>query len=303
MMIQLRFPIACSSLVAFAVAIMMTAVSPAWAQAPQAKVTAQFMSDVSAIGPGATFTLGVWFEIEPQWHIYWTNPGDSGLPTSVKLEVPDGFTVSEVRYPIPVRFNQPGDVIGYGYHDTLLLTAEVQAPADLADGSEFTFRATATWLSCHDVCIPGRAKLELRLPPAGDGADRAELMSENAAVFHSWLAQLPLESKAASELQKAEWSSGNADGTLILKLDWEKPVTDVELFPSAHTALDMKNVSAETDGKQTRVIINGRLLAGQKLDIDTLPAVVAYTDDAGRRRGFKTSIPLVSFKGNAAKDE
>src|SRR5688500_219418 len=74
----------------------------------QEHVKAQLLADVSAAKPGATFTLGVLLTLDPHWHVYWTNPGDSGRATSVKFQAPAGVTVGELRYPVPIRFDQPG---------------------------------------------------------------------------------------------------------------------------------------------------------------------------------------------------
>src|SRR5215207_6748481 len=78
-------------------------------------VKGELLADVTAVKPGGTFNVGVLLRIERGWHVYWTNPGDSGLPTKVKLHVPEGFKVGEVRMPVPVKFDQPGGVLGYGY--------------------------------------------------------------------------------------------------------------------------------------------------------------------------------------------
>ena len=107
-------------------------------------------------GAGAPFKVGVLFRIAPEWHIYWKYPGDAGLATEVKFELPKGFVAGELRWPLPQSFLQPGDVTGYGYSDEVMLTAEVTPPKDLPVGEEFAIRAKASWLSCRDICRPGR---------------------------------------------------------------------------------------------------------------------------------------------------
>ena len=46
--------------------------------------------------------VGVLLEVEPGWHVYWMNPGDSGAPTTVSLTLPPGFTAGPVRFPLRV---------------------------------------------------------------------------------------------------------------------------------------------------------------------------------------------------------
>ncbi|NDB96500.1 MAG: thiol:disulfide interchange protein, partial [Verrucomicrobia bacterium] len=51
------------------------------AQTPQ--VTVDLLAEPKSVEPGKPMTLGLRFRPVPGWHIYWENPGDSGLPPSV----------------------------------------------------------------------------------------------------------------------------------------------------------------------------------------------------------------------------
>src|ERR671912_2099998 len=84
------------------------------APVPKDLVKAELLADVASVKPGEEFTLGVLLKIKPKWHIYWKYPGDAGLPTTVKWKLPDASAASpqpELRFPLPVRFDQPGDVV------------------------------------------------------------------------------------------------------------------------------------------------------------------------------------------------
>src|SRR5205814_10225203 len=124
---------------------------------------ATLLADVDSVKAGKPFTLGVLLKIKPGWHVYWKNPGDSGLPTRVTWTMPEGFTAGELRFPIPTRFDQPGDIIGYGYHDELHLTATVTPPKNLDAGKPLTFGADVAWLVCEKVCLPGKASVSVEL--------------------------------------------------------------------------------------------------------------------------------------------
>ena len=60
-------------------------------------------------------------------------------------KLPKGFTAGPLRWPVPVAFVQPGDIAGYGYEHTVLLTARVTAPKDLPAG-RVKIAAEASWL-------------------------------------------------------------------------------------------------------------------------------------------------------------
>src|SRR5687768_8264465 len=74
-------------------------------------VKAELLADTSAVKPGSTFRVGVRLTLEPGWHVYWINPGDSGVATKVKIDAPEGFKVGDVCYPVPTKFDQPGQAI------------------------------------------------------------------------------------------------------------------------------------------------------------------------------------------------
>src|SRR5262245_53409862 len=47
---------------------------------------------------------GFYFELKPGWHVYWKNPGDSGLPPTVEwLNGTGSVEFSEFEWPVPKR--------------------------------------------------------------------------------------------------------------------------------------------------------------------------------------------------------
>src|SRR5689334_14231321 len=91
-------------------------------------VSTQMLADVSAISPGTPFTVGVKLTMVPEWHVYWINCGDTGIPTRITLKLPEGFTASEVQFPIPHKFDVPGGMIAYGYDDEVMFLATITPP-------------------------------------------------------------------------------------------------------------------------------------------------------------------------------
>jgi len=91
-------------------------------------VRASLISDVNAIQPGQKFRIGVLYRIEPGWHIYWKYPGDAGMPTKIAWQLPEGFKVHDLQWPIPTREKEPGDLEVFAYSSEVLLFTEVDAP-------------------------------------------------------------------------------------------------------------------------------------------------------------------------------
>lgn len=131
-------------------------------------VQAALVADTTAIVPGKPFRVGLHLRMAPGWHTYWENPGDSGLGTTLKLELPEGFTQGPLVWPLPQRLIEPGDIQVYAYKGETLLTATITPPADATGPVEIKGRAT--WLVCEAICIPGRADLSLTLPVESSAA-------------------------------------------------------------------------------------------------------------------------------------
>lgn len=154
--------------VALATAMLLATVSSVLAaQQPRNRspVKVQLLADTANIVSGRSFHLAVAFGIEPDWHIYWSNPGDSGLATEVAIQAPPGFKIGPIQFPGPDRFELPGDIVNYGYGGRVLLFALVTPPKVLDEGSVASFHVDASWLVCRESCIPGSgsASLDLRI--------------------------------------------------------------------------------------------------------------------------------------------
>lgn len=199
--------------------------APAFAEAP--KVRAELVAEHTAVIPGETLNIGVLQHIAKGWHTYWRNPGDSGLATEIKWELPTGASVSEILWPTPQR-QQYGDLMNYGYSDQVLLPVKIKLPDDIRQGDTITVKARADWLACADICIPEGADLTLTLP-----VDNINDFSKHGPLFKQARITQPNEFVGA---QSARSTSDTIE--LKLKGKW-KDFTDAEFFP--HDSLIIQN--------------------------------------------------------------
>ena len=151
----LRWGITC------AVLVVATAAWSRFAETEHLKV--ELLSDINSVEPGKPFSVGLHFEMEKGWHIYWRNPGDSGEPSRVEWNLPPGFLPGEIEWPAPERLGS-ASVIDYGYEEAVLLPVEMRTPKSLAPGQRVTLSADVSWLVCRDICVPGKESLKLALP-------------------------------------------------------------------------------------------------------------------------------------------
>ena len=141
------------------------------------------------------------FDLEELWHIYWKNPGASGLSTTIDWMLPENIVAGEIQWPAPERI-QLGGLVNYGYEEEAVFIVTLQAPEDLKLGSELTITADLFWLICQEICLPGEATLELVLPVAGNAEQSAEATAfvearnRQARTAHPWATTTYLEEEA-----------------------------------------------------------------------------------------------------------
>ena len=172
----------------------------------EAHVKASLVSAEKSIQSGRPFTVALRLEHEPHWHTYWLNPG-TGLPTTLKWQLPDGFTAGEIQWPSPIRIkDHTGAVIGNGYERETFLLVSITPPASLATGGSVELKAEAEWLMCADVCIPGNAKVALTLPVSADAsqpnAEWSPKISDTAAEIPRVLAEWNVTASRTSDAVK-----------------------------------------------------------------------------------------------------
>ncbi len=136
------------------------------------------------IKPGQTFWLGLRLSHQPEWHTYWKNPGDSGLPTQLSWNLPNGFHAQDVLWPVPSKL-YVSNLTNYGYEGTVLLVAPISAPTSAPLlSSSIDIGLHANWLICKQECVPQEGDFHLKVPvkssSAMDGADFSRVLEQQA---------------------------------------------------------------------------------------------------------------------------
>ena len=131
--------------------------------------------------PGQTVWVGLWLTHQKDWHTYWKNPGDSGLPTELTWELPPGLDMGETAWPVP-RLIRIGKLANYGYDGQVLLAAPLQVPTSFKPPpggmGQIDIRLRATWLACRVECIPEEGSFVLQLPVSSSTAMHSALFAQ-----------------------------------------------------------------------------------------------------------------------------
>ena len=126
----------------------------------------------------------------PEWHGYWSNPGDAGLGMQLEWDLPAGWSAGEPLYPLPQRL-VIGGLMNHVYEGSYAVLVPVSVPAGVDPEDARRIGVVANYLACTDaICVPQQARLALE--PGDAQADPR---------FDGWRAAVvpPLDSEAQFE--------------------------------------------------------------------------------------------------------
>lgn len=127
------------------------------------RVTITTKLSPKTVVPGTKCTITVLFTITPGDHIYGPIPGDTGLPTKVAWELPQGLNITDTRWSPSQEIEKDG--LKYTiYEGEAKLETDILIPSDQTSNSELNIVGNASWLICNDSCIPGKSKFLVKVP-------------------------------------------------------------------------------------------------------------------------------------------
>ena len=136
----------------------------AWASAASIPHgTVEIVAENQWIAPGSQTYLGLNFQLEKGWHIYWVNPGDSGQPPRVEWHLPAGLSAGEIEWPAARRLGT-STIVDFGYDTSVMLLVPMHASSALLASQAVKLGAELKVLVCREICIPGKAQISLSLP-------------------------------------------------------------------------------------------------------------------------------------------
>ena len=237
------------------------------------------------ISTGKPFSLGLLLDHRPQWHTYWVNPGDSGLPTEMQWTFPAGAQAGAIDWPVPKKI-KIGALANLGYEGQVLLPVPVQLQKGFQiKGDSFTVRLHASWLVCRQECIPQEGDFALTIPVQGSTA-------LHAALFEEALQKQP--ARFGGQVQ-----SQFVPGGLLLRVKglpqaWQGKA--ISAFPEVASVFATPLLpDAQDPLVSTTALSEGLVAAGtQKWDGDTWKAMVPFS---AQRVGGPNALSFVFSNG------
>jgi hypothetical protein len=202
--------------------------------------------------------LAVHHRIAAPWHIYWQNPGDSGVRTRLSFDL-TGIEFGAVVYPGPDRFVASGGQVSYGWERDAVLFVPLTTI-----GADARIQLRSDWLACHESCIPGHSEF---------AANVAELERRGDPITSAMVDRLP---EPASDRLRASWTENR------LRVEPLGEVRLLEFFPYAHEHASSRTISASEAAIEIEVDVTAPPETGQG---------VVSVELAGDTRFLELAIP------------
>ena len=198
---------------------------PASDSARTEQVRLTLLPEHDVVAPGATLWLALHFELIPDWHVYWRNPGDSGEAPRVEWQLPGGWQAGDIQWPTPQRI-PVGPLVNYGYEHSVILLVPIVVAPEQAAGVPVEILANVSWLVCRVECIPQSARLQITLP-VKQAVDPAVSTISFDAVRAQWPVTLPGNasylregSKLALHIDATGWTDAQITSLWFAANDW-----------------------------------------------------------------------------------
>jgi DsbC/DsbD-like thiol-disulfide interchange protein len=270
---------------ALGLALLLSAASSQAESTPITHGTLELIAEDQWITPGHTLYLGLHFELEKEWHIYWVNPGDSGEPPRVDWKLPPGVTVGAIEWPTPRRLETPS-IVDFGYENSVTLIVPMYPDASLAT-QLVQFGAALKLLVCsREMCIPGKALLSLALPVK---TQPALPDPQTAHLFATTRKSLPLPMPGSWKVKVAEMND-----SFLLMANIGHPITQAVFFAVAESQISNaapQKLVPTGSGFQLTLMKSDQLLK----PIPRLKGVLALSAD----RAYLIDVPVSKARSSS----
>jgi thiol:disulfide interchange protein len=194
------------------------------------RVRAELMAHApDGVTPGKQVWVGLQLAHQPEWHTYWKNSGDSGLPTQLQWTLPPGVLAGDIAWPVPKKI-PVGNLANYGYEGTVLLPVPLTITPEFKPsllGGDLDVKLKASWLICRIECVPEEGEFSLKIPAKSTTA-------ANSAAFQASFAAQPKALAAPSKVQV----EGNALAVSVTGLPAALHGKTLEFFPETGEVIE-----------------------------------------------------------------
>ncbi len=223
-------------------------------------------------------TIGFYFEVDPGWHVYWRNAGDSGAAPRFDFMGASG-DVGEIQWPFPQRLPiEHLTNLGYEGNVAYLFTVTPNAP-------RMELVVSLEWLVCKVDCIPGYGNMTLSRPVSTS----ANWLSQDLELRDQFAARVPQPGTASTPLWSVtSVSAPEREESLQLVLAAESTGKDPaapEVFPLDGALLTAAAPRVEKNAREIRYTF-------ERVPGAAVPPATGFVISDGRRAWQLDDLPV-----------
>lgn len=242
-------------------------------------VNVSIYSNVKQIQIGSDFYVAIKLSVADEWHIYWKNPGDSGLPTDVKWTLPKGVEkVGDIIWQIPHRIEWSG-MVNYGFEHDVYLIQKFKTIRSI-ELKSIDIKAEVSWLVCKEKCIPQSDKVNIEI-----AVDEMFEKSAESKLIQDLLATAPSTFKSV----KSNFKSGKEKLEVKL-LDMPNDVAEITDIYIISDGVTDNTVKTRIENKKNSAIAEFKLSPYLDMMPAELEMLVLYQDKNGSSKSYETII-------------
>ena len=184
----------------------------------------RLLSPFLKVKRGEPFPIGVFIQLDPGWHSYWSYAGDFGKAPKISWKLPKGVRIASRPFPRPERHAyalSAGKSHSFIYKKEFLLPFEAAAEKSLPEEEgPVKISADIEWFVCSDICVAKRSQASLELKTAA--AFEADPAAQK--IFQKHAARLPESLSLKSHFKRA-------GQRLLISFSFEEPLECADIFP------------------------------------------------------------------------
>ena len=253
----------------------------------QAHTHLRLVSEQDAVVLGRTFWVGLDLALDDGWHVYWQNPGDSGLSPKIKWELPSGIKAGDIHWPYPERLNV-GPLTSFGYEHEVFLLVPVSVDENFQSSKDVNLHARVNWLACKDMCVPGRVELNFSVPLVTDIP---------GITFNSFKTSFDQTRQNLPQSIPSITSYAILDGNQW-RLRFRTPLKgkeDIIFYPFRDDVIDHaapQHTRETRDGYQV-ILTKSHIYQGSLISLDGIAVNPAGWDDQGEIKAIVIQVPIL----------
>jgi thiol:disulfide interchange protein DsbD len=196
--------------------------------------------------PGDTVLAGIHLHMNPGWHTYWKNSGQSGLPTTIDWQLPQGVSADAIQWPVPRKVPEQ-ELTTYVFEDDAVLLVPLRISKEVPAGA-LQFKAKVDWLECKTQCISEHATIQATLNVGAESKS-----SRDAPLLEQWRLKLPKPANSVSPI--AWWSQKSSADSRSLIIEWNAAgkISAADFFPESAESFEIQPSTEKLSAPQDKV--------------------------------------------------